>query len=44
MLISNNVFDSKRIAIDIAKKFVYIGSCNIIVNVEVKTTCIVVYK
>lgn len=38
------MFNLKRIAINIAKKFAYIKNCNITINVEVKITCIVVYK
>ncbi len=44
MLIKNNFIDFKKIVINIVSKFVYIKSCVVIVDLEVKTTCIVVYK
>jgi len=44
ILIKNNFINFKRIVINIVSKFVYIESCIVIVDLEVKTTCTIVYK
>ena len=44
IFIENNLIDSKKIAINIVNKFSYIDGCNIIVNLEVKTTFTIIYK
>ncbi len=43
ILIKNNLIDSKEITIDINNKLVFINSCDVIVLVEVKTSCVVIY-
>lgn len=44
ILIDNDLLDSKRITIDVTKKFAYIESCDVIVDIEIKTIRIVVHE
>ena len=42
MLIKNNFIDSKQIIIDVIKNIIYIESCNVIVNINIKIIKIVI--
>lgn len=44
MLIKNNLLDLERITIDVAWKFAYIKSYDIIMKIEIKTTRTIVYE
>jgi len=44
MLIDNNLLKSKSITINVVRKFVYIRSCDVIVDIEIKITCTIDYK
>ncbi len=44
ILIRNNFIDFKKIVINIVSKFAYIESYVVIVDLNVKTTCTIVYK
>lgn len=44
MSIDNNLLSLKRFAIDVAKRFAYIESCDVTIDVDVKTTRIVVHE
>jgi len=44
ILIKNNFINFKKIIINIVSKFAYIKSCIVIVDLKVKTICIIIYK
>lgn len=44
MLIENNLIDFEKIVIDVASKFAHIDNCDVIVNLKVKITRIVVHE
>ena len=44
MLIKNNFIDSKQIIIDVVKNIIYIESCNVIININIKIIKFMTYE